>query len=538
MATLNLGASTNGIATVDQATYAGDSLWVNLLMGADTTLTVNNPTGSADTLELTQYTVVPGNNAVNTLNIGDGASVNVVTIASSYLPATYNYNVGDGSTLEFSSVALNSGLRSIMNINLDGDGTSTLIYNAPGVTAAPLAFPNLSGVTAGDQIQVVGATRGAYLPTGNLVFFNAQNQLIATFKANGLDPSLVKFNGDTMTYACYLKGTHIATPAGETKVEDLQAGDTVLTARGGFATVKWIGFRTLYKARIPAKDAIRAFPITFKKNAIADNIPHRDLTMSPGHHVSFDGKLVPAMLLVNGKTITQDFSCPMFEYFHVELEHFDILLAEGVPAESYVDTGNRSMFQNALTVALNPDFGPTEGRPEVAGIQVLRPGSTLEAIRKHLLKRAEILTHSVRVSDPDLRIEVNDQEVRTETSGQTEGVMRFVLPASTDASDLRILSRSAVVREVTAHARRDLRQVGVGVARITIEDATGRRDIDINDTQLSGFQAAQDVHGVTMRWTDGAATIPATLLNVTGPAVLELHILRTYSYWEHAQQAA
>src|SRR5690606_31140287 len=157
----------------------------------------------------------------------------------------------------------------------------------------------------------------------------------------------------------------------------------------GIATVKWLGYRTLYKGRIPVKDAKRAFPILFKRGCIADNVPHRDLIMSPGHHVSFDGNLVSAMNLVNGKSIVQLFDLPSFQYFHIELEQFDILLAEGVPAESYVDTGNRNMFQNAHEVALNPDFGPATGRPEVPGITVVRKGPVLEDIRAKLLERAD-----------------------------------------------------------------------------------------------------------------------------------------------------
>jgi len=307
------------------------------------------------------------------------------------------------------------------------------------------------------------------------------------------------------------------------------------------ATVKWIGYRTLRKARIPAKDAIRAFPITFKKDSVAKNVPHRDVTVSPHHLVLVDGSLIPAMVLVNGKTITQDFSLQSFQYFHVELDSFDILLADGLPAESYVDMGNRSMFENADTVDLHPDFSaPNDGsRPQLDGITVQRSGAAVEAVRKQLLKRAGSMTQSVRVSDPDLRVEVNGQEVRAEAAeGQIEGVMRFVLPAGTQGSDLRILSRSAVVRDTTTHARRDLRQIGVGLARVTIEDATGRRDIDLTDSQWSGLHTPQDVRGVTMRWTNGAAVIPAALHNVTDQAIVELHVLRTYSYWEEAQQRA
>src|SRR5690606_6894131 len=331
---------------------------------------------------------------------------------------------------EMSSAFLSVGLLNTVNINMDGTGSSTLVYDATGVNLNLSGFPNITGVSAGDQIQVANAASGEY-SGGDLIFRDSNGVIVGRFNADGLDPNLVTFQGGTMIYACYLKGTHIATPDGEVKVEDLKAGDKVVTASGGVATVKWLGYRTLRKARIPAKDAIRAFPITFKKDSIANNVPHRDLTLSPGHHLYFDGKLIPAMMLVNGKTVTQDFSRPVFEYFHVELDRFDILLAEGVPAESYVDTGNRHMFQNADTVSLSVDFGPAEGRPDIEGIRVLRSGPEVEVIRKRLLKRAEALTKSVRVSNPDLRIEVNGQEVRAEPEGQSEGVLRFTLPAVT-----------------------------------------------------------------------------------------------------------
>ncbi|MBV7486201.1 Hint domain-containing protein [Bordetella sp. BOR01] len=528
-----LGNPTNG--TVDQSTYDGDTL-LNINAIGSTNLTVTNTTNSPDVLEL-QQTIGLGVAPNNTVNLGENAHVALTGLAGANLIGTFNYNLSAGSTLDMSSAFLNVGLANTINVNMDGTGASTFIYDATGINLNLSGYPNITGVTEGDQIQVANATSGEY-SGGDLIFRDSNGIVVGRFNADGLDPDLVTFSGGTMTYACYLKGTHIATPEGETKVEELKAGDKVLTASGGVATVKWLGYRTLRKVRIPAKDAVRAFPVVFQKGSIAENVPHRELTLSPGHHVYFDGKLIPAMMLVNGKTITQDFSRQVFEYFHVELDRFDILLAEGAPAESYVDTGNRSMFQNADTVSLSPDFGPAEGRPKIDGIQVLRSGPEVEAVRKRLLKRAEALTQSVRVSDPLLRVETNGVEIRAETEGQLEGVMRFVLPAGVQASDLRILSRSAVVRDTTAHARRDLREVGVGLVRMTIEDGAGRRDIDLLDSRLSGLHNPQDVHGATMRWTNGAAVIPAAVHGAQGQAVLELHVLRTYSYWAEQKRAA
>src|SRR5690606_31365328 len=211
----------------------------------------------------------------------------------------------------------------------------------------------------------------------------------------------------------------------------------------------------------------------------------------------------------------------------------DIMLAENVPAESYVDTGNRNMFQNAAEVSMNPDFGPAQGRPEVEGIKVAQQGPVVEAIRKRLLARAEAMTGASRTTDAALCIQVNGQIVHSTPEYSKEGVYRFALPAN--AGDVRILSRAAVVRDVTPLARRDLRQIGVGLSGIAVTTAHGRQQIDLAEPALTGLNAAQDVKGTTMRWTNGAAVIPAALINASDAATLELTVLRTYSYWVDAE---
>jgi len=548
MAVIDLNLAENESATINDANAdSGDTIELNLL--GNNELTVD---GVDVTINTTIGAGVANGSTITAIN---GADVVIGGLAGATAANNVSYNIGDGSSLTYGGEFLNVAVLESTSINFIGGGGGTLKYIAPTVDLNLSTFPKISGLSNGDTLiiekdNLIGANTVAdtvtWDPDTGVLTASYTGALgikvpIARFQIEGDIPADATFtigpNG-TITYACYLRGTMIATPDGQKRVEDLQAGDQVCTASGGVATVKWLGYRKLQASRIPANHAIRAYPVRIAAGALAPNVPARDLYVSPGHHMFFDGKLIPAMLLVNGKTITQDFSRQSFEYFHVELDRFDILLAEGAAAESYVDTGNRSMFQNADSVAMNPDFGPAEGRPAIDGIEVLSSGPAVEAVRKRLLKRAEAMTRSVRVADPDLRVAVNGQEVRAETEGQLEGVMRFVLPAGTQASDLHILSRSAVVRETTAHARRDLRKIGVGLVRITVEDEAGRRDIDLLDSQLGGLHAAQDVHGVAMRWTSGDAVIPAALHGVRGQAVLELHVLRTYSYWEEAQQRA
>ncbi|ETF04363.1 hypothetical protein W822_04130 [Advenella kashmirensis W13003] len=530
MATINFTALGTSTQSYDQGQNPDDSvLNVNIGVGAVGTKNVNitNVDDVEGPLTLNQ-TVAAGLLSTQNINIGENVDLIQGGLAGVNVGNTFNYNLSANSSFTMNPATVNIGALNTVNIDMGDSGTSTFTYDSTGVNLDLSAFPNITNISEGDQINVANATSGEYV-NGDLIFRDSNNIIVGRFNADGLDPANVRFEGGSMTYACFLKGTHIATPEGEVKVETLQAGDKVLTASGGVATVKWLGHRTLQKSRIPAKDAVRAFPILIKKDAIADNVPHADLTVSPGHHLSFDGTLVPAMMLVNGQTIVQQFNTRTFQYFHVELEQFDIVLAEGVPAESYVDTGNRSMFQNSAEVAMNPDFGPAEGRPEMAGITVAREGAVVEAIRKQLLARAEMLTGASRTTDAALCIEVNGQIVQASPEFVKEGVYRFELPVN--AGDVRILSRSAIVRDVTPLARRDIRQIGVGVSGLAILDQNGRRELDLADASITGLNKPQDVKGTQMRWTTGNTVVPAGTIQASGKATLELTVLRTYTYW-------
>jgi len=336
---------------------------------------------------------------------------------------------------------------------------------------------------------------------------------------------------------CYLKGTRIGTPNGESTIESLQEGDEILTAGGEVKKVKWVGFRKFNRFRIPNSRKLNTFPIRILKDAFAPNVPHRDLAVSPGHRFNVDGALVPALSLVNGQTITQDFEVQQFEYYHVELEKFDMLLAEGAVAESYLEVGdNRRSFENAETVAAHPDFGPAPARVVLPQyVQKITP-EIIQPIRRELFKRAEVVMGAVRTSDANLQIEINGQLIRPQTTCTKKGVYRFELPAGL-SGDIHILSNSAVTRETALLNRTDTRIIGVGLAAMTLAINGERRDIDLNEASLTGFNDVQEMDGVAMRWTTGAAVIPASLLpSSSTPAVLELDVLRTHMYWQHGEQ--
>jgi hypothetical protein len=99
--------------------------------------------------------------------------------------------------------------------------------------------------------------------------------------------------------------------------------------------------------------------------ALGDNIPSRDLRLSPDHALLVEGVLIQAGALVNGTSIVRETSVPqLFTYYHVELDDHALILAENTPAETFVDNVDRLGFDNwAEHEALYPDGKPVEEMP-------------------------------------------------------------------------------------------------------------------------------------------------------------------------------
>jgi hypothetical protein len=188
----------------------------------------------------------------------------------------------------------------------------------------------------------------------------------------------------------------ILTKSGEVSIEDLAIGDMVVTISGEAKPIKWIGRRSYAGRFITGNRAV--LPIAVRAGALAPNIPARDLWVSPRHALLLDGIFVPAELLVNAQTILQAEVVDQVHYFHLEFEAHEVILAEGTPAESYVEYENRHGFHNAHEfAALYPD----DTRPSFAYcLPLAEPGMPeLAVIRARLFERAVALGQSA-TADP------------------------------------------------------------------------------------------------------------------------------------------
>ncbi len=189
----------------------------------------------------------------------------------------------------------------------------------------------------------------------------------------------------TSALPCFAAGTRILTLRGEVAVERLRLGDMVPGPDGVGQAIVWLGHRSLACARHPRPQDV--WPVRVRAGAFGEGLPARDLRLSPDHAVFVDGVLIPVRYLVNGATIVQERAARV-TYWHVEFARHGVMLAEGLPCESYLDTGNRGAFANGgAVVQQHPDFALAIWAT-VACAPLVRDGEALLRVRAMLAGQA------------------------------------------------------------------------------------------------------------------------------------------------------
>ncbi len=305
-----------------------------------------------------------------------------------------------GTMANSGTVLIGAGTLSIANLS----GSGTLAFGATSgailaMSSAVAAVQPIGGLTiasgtiSGQTIEITGQTvasavinNGTTLALGFVGGGTLNVQLAASqagkffqFQTAGGNTFL-----ELSTSVCYLAGTRIRTDKGEIPVEALAIGDKVVTLDGSAKPIKWIG-RRAYSSAFAAGNR-DVLPILIKRGALADNLPIRDLYVSPLHALYIDAVLVPAGQLVNGASIVRCREIDPIRYFHIELDNHDVVFAEGAPAETFIDCDSRGIFHNASSFA---DMYPGDrGRRWVSFAPRIESGPVLHRIRHAIAARA------------------------------------------------------------------------------------------------------------------------------------------------------
>jgi hypothetical protein len=192
------------------------------------------------------------------------------------------------------------------------------------------------------QETYIGYYQGGFLTeSSGSYYFNSSSDSYA--------PGAYALNTGPMPI-CFQRGTRLLLADGSEKaVEDLAPGDLMATADGAPEPVLWAGCTTVPRTRggyMPEH-----MPIRIRASALGDNLPVRDLVVSPGHAIAFGEIIVPARILVNGRSIVVDFAESHVQYWHVRLPRHALLISEGVASESFKHHPKYKAFDQAADYA-------------------------------------------------------------------------------------------------------------------------------------------------------------------------------------------
>lgn len=290
-----------------------------------------------------------------------------------------DFNPNDGS---FASIEARSAAARTVTETGNPDGT--------------LEAPPLQGAPGGEAVEISG---GAITITGIYTGWTINGWPVIELTSGPGAGSYIVFSdvdlagtsspadafGDTPI--CFVKGTFVSTENGVVAIENLKIGDLIITADGRSVPIKWIGRQNLTSPFARRGDGL---PVKITAGALGDNVPARDLYVSQNHAFLLQGVLVDAKAMVNGRTIQKMTEWHGdLQYFHIETEGHELILAEGAVAETFIDNASRERFDNyAEYEALYPNAPEMDEHP--AG-RVRAPRQLPREIRDYLAARADEL---------------------------------------------------------------------------------------------------------------------------------------------------
>jgi hypothetical protein len=322
----------------------------------------------------------------------------VVEAGAEFIGAVTGGGAGSVLTLGTESVGA-MGTVSGIGSQITGFDTITFDSGQTWSLAGTLSAFNgdvVTGFALGDTIVLDGVTGlSTSFDAGTGVLSLTEGGTTNTLHFEGALPGVLDVldPADTMItlVPCFATGTRIATPQGEVAVETLRPGNEVLTVMGEALPIIWVGQRLIDCASHPEPERVR--PICIQAHAFAQGAPHRDLLLSPDHAILAQGVLIPAKQLVNGTTIRQLDSLTV-TYHHIELPRHAVIISEGLPTESYLDTGDRTSLGIGQAVPRERHALGLQGpeaqliRDALACAPIRIVGPEVEQVRRRLGTRA------------------------------------------------------------------------------------------------------------------------------------------------------
>ncbi|WP_433989447.1 hypothetical protein SuNHUV7_40670 (plasmid) [Pseudoseohaeicola sp. NH-UV-7] len=289
-------------------------------------------------------------------------------------------------------------------VDIVGGGTVTIVA-APDANIKNLKIDFGGNDHVADEVEIDLSTFQSYSlhidindydPTDSVVLNNAFNRHVDPGKEDEYNFEYIGANGATFNgflrakdkgekdftdqpppiVICFAQGTIIDATLGPTPVECLTEGDLVRTRDNDDQPIRWIGRRRLDSLELARRPNLA--PVRIHTGALGRGLPHVDLTVSPQHRILVEGWqaelhfgeseiLVPAIALVNGKSVRTLPDIDQITYYHLLFDQHEIITANGAPTESML-TGEMALL--ALDQEAQHEIQMLfESRQEPSGVQ-------------------------------------------------------------------------------------------------------------------------------------------------------------------------
>lgn len=140
-------------------------------------------------------------------------------------------------------------------------------------------------------------------------------------------------SGKVIGIMCLLKGTMILTPSGYVKIETLKENDVVLNSKKEEKKIKSILYqRCIIDPEDDSKNPKLKHKYLLKKDSVKENTPTEDLILSGGHMIKIGDEF--HLPINSDKLINIQEKKEIVEYYNIELDHYDFIIANGVEVES------------------------------------------------------------------------------------------------------------------------------------------------------------------------------------------------------------
>ena len=215
-----------------------------------------------------------------------------------------------------------------------GDGADTFVGGGVGDTV-----DGGEGGTDNDTLDLTGSgpLRVHYDAA------NPENGHVEFRDADGNTTGTMTFENIETVIPCFTPGTIITTAQGPVPVQDLRQGDKIITRDNGIQKISWIGAKQLNGRDLLAKPNFR--PILIPQGALGNELPERDMLLSPNHRVLIANErtslylgetevFVSAKHLINKHGI-QQIDTVGVNYIHFMFEQHEVVLSDGYWTESF-----------------------------------------------------------------------------------------------------------------------------------------------------------------------------------------------------------